>query len=340
MRPTDGLVGLVAPRRRFAAALLLITASMLGLCVPDPTAHAQAAPDAPAAKSAAKPAEPKEAKPKEAKPKVAKADAKAKPGADAKGADAKSKDKKAKPPKVDAKTAAALAQARTLLASGQRDQVELGIQSLGLMGGPAAVAPLVERIEAGLPPELLEAAVVTLMALAQPEAGPALYELSSHRRPEIRLRALEAISATQPPGAETALVAALSDSDPRVRSAAATALGELRAAGAMEKLFLALDRGNMEASGAIGKVVPAGEVSRLTGYLGKIPLHTLGAALGEVLQRKDVPESAKLEIVARLEELGTPEVKGWLNDMIASAGEALGEKLNRAMLRAMQEIAE
>jgi HEAT repeat protein len=253
---------------------------------------------------------------------------------------ASAKNKKAKGPKVDAKTQAALDQARKLLASGERDQVEAGIQSLGLLGGAVAVPPLVERIEQGLPADLLEAAVITLMALSQPEAGPVLYELTTHRRPEIRLRALEAISATRPPGAEGALVAALSDSDPRVRSAAAIALGELRASGAMEKLFLALDRGNMEASGAIGKVVPPGEVSRLLGYLGQIPLYSLGPALAEVLQRKDVSEAAKLDVVARLEELGTPEVKSYFNDLIASAGEALPEKLSRAMLRAMQEIAE
>ncbi|HMI94749.1 MAG TPA: HEAT repeat domain-containing protein, partial [Polyangiales bacterium] len=263
---------------------------------------AQAEP-APAAKPAAKPT-PKVAKPA-AEPKAAPAakdaSAKAPAGAATDGKDKlakdktgkdklaqSKKDKKAKGPKVDAKTQAALDQARKLLASGERDQVEAGIQSLGLLGGAAAVPPLVERIELGLPADLLEAAVITLMALSQPEAGPVLYELSTHRRPEIRLRALEAISATRPPGAEGALVAALSDSDPPVRSAAATALGELHASGAMEKLFLALDRGNMEASGAIGKVVPAGEVTRLLGYLGKIPLHDLGPALAEVLQRKDV----------------------------------------------------
>ena len=59
-----------------------------------------------------------------------------------------------------------------------------------------------------------------------------------------------------------------------------------------------------------------------------------------MLQRKDVPDDVKLEIVARLEELGTPEVKGYLNDQIASAGDALPEKVSRAMLRAMQEIAQ
>jgi HEAT repeat protein len=315
--------------RRFALLSALLIAPAL----------AHAAPPAPATPPASTADAPPPAKAKAEKPAAAaaKTDTKTAAGAKAKP----EKGKKAKPEaKLDAKTAAAVAQARKLMASGEREQVEAGIQSLGLLGGPAAVPPLVERIEQGLPPELLEAAVVTLMALAQPEAGPVLYELSTHRRPEIRLRALEAISATHPAGAETALVAALSDSDPKVRAAAATALGELHASGAMEKLFLALDRGNMEASGAIGKVVPAGEVKRLVGYLGQIPLHSLGPALSEVLQRKDVSEDAKLEIVARLEEVGTPEVKGYLNDLLASAGDALPEKLNRAMLRAMQEIAE
>ena len=319
----------VASCRRFAAARQL-AGLLSALLIAPALVHATppAAPTPPPAPAAA-PAPKGEAA---AKPKAA-----AKAGAK----DATPKAKKTKgEAKLDPKTSAAIAQARKLMASSDRAQVEAGIQSLGLLGGAAAVPPLVERIERGLPPDLLEAAVVTLMALAQPEAGPVLYELCAHRRPEIRLRALEAITATRPPGAETALVAALSDSDAKVRAAAATSLGELHASGAMEKLFLALDRGNMEASGAIGKVVPAGDVKRLVGYLGQIPLHSLGPALSEVLQRKDVPEDAKLEIVARLEELGTPEVKGYLNDLLASAGDALPEKLNRAMLRAMQEIAE
>ena len=248
------------------------------------------------------------------------------------------KPKKLTPAEI--KTAAAVAQARQLMASSKREEVEAGIQSLGLLGGAAAVAPLQERIRQGLPPELLEAAIVTLMALSQPEAGPVLFELTTHRRPEIRLRAIEALVATAPPGADSTLTTALSDSDPKVRAAAATGLGELKAVGSLEKLFLSLDRGNMEASGAIGKVLAPGDVRRLLGYLGQIPFHSLAAALGEVLKRKDVPESAKLEIVARLEDTGTREVKTYLADLVASSGTELPQPVSRAMLRAMQEIAE
>jgi HEAT repeat protein len=250
---------------------------------------------------------------------------------------------KAKPNKEgsapNAQTKAAIASAQQLMDSGKPKEIESGIQSLGLLGTKEAVEPLAARIRQGLPADLLDQAITTLMALSQPNAGQVLFELTSHRRPEVRLRAVEAIAATNPPGAEQALIAALSDSDAKVRSAAATGLGDVGTKGSLEKLFLALDRGNFEASGAIGKIVAPGEVKRLVGYLGQLPFHSLGPALAQVLQRKDVPESAKLDIVVRLEEVGTPEVKGYLGDLVSSAGEALTPNVSRALLRAMQEIA-
>jgi HEAT repeat protein len=255
-------------------------------------------------------------------------------------AQASVKPSKAKESPAAAKNRMAIANAQGLMGSSDRDTVEAGIQSLGLLGTADAVEPLAERIRQGLPPELLETAIVTLMALGQPKAGPVLYELTAHRRPDIRLRAVEAIAATNPPGAEDALSAALSDSDPRVRAAAATGLGEVGSASSLEKLFLALDRGNMEASGAIGRVMPPAQVKRLTGYLGQIPFRSLGPALAQVLRRSDVSESQKLELIARLQEVGTREVKGYLGDLIAAGAEGLSSNLSRAMLRAMQEIAE
>lgn len=270
---------------------------------------------------------------------VAKPDAKVAAKGDAKTKPAKPPAKGKKAAAAAVKTNPAIENAKGMMGSSKRENVEAGIQSLGLLGTAEAVEPLAERIRLGLPPDLLETAIVTLMALGQPNAGPVLYELSMHRRAEVRLRAIEAIAAVNPSGAERVLVAALSDSDPRVRSAAAVGLGEIRAAGSVEKLFLALDRGNMEASGAIGKIIAPGEVPRLSGYLGQVPFRNLGPALAEVLKRTDVSEKSKLEIVARLQEVGTPEVKGYLGDLIASAGESLSPSLSRALLRAMQEIA-
>lgn len=245
-----------------------------------------------------------------------------------------------KKPKIDPKTQAQLASAAKQLASGERDQVEAGIQSLGLLGVEAAVAPLVARIEQGLPNDLLETAIVTLMALGQPSAGPALYELAHYRRPEIRLRAIEAITAVRPAAGEVALREALSDGDVAVRSAAATGLGEIGTQASIDTLFVALDHGIMEAGAAIGKLVPARDVKRLFGYLGKVPFRSLAPAFAEAIKRSDVSESDKLAIIARLEEVGTGEVKAFLGDVMASTEGKLAQPVSRAMLRAMQEIVE
>lgn len=259
----------------------------------------------------------------------------------AKTAQATKPAKASKAPKVDPRNKAAIDNANAMMAAADRATVEAGIQSLGLLGSADAVEPLAARIRKGLPPELLETAIVTLMALGQPSAGPVLYELTAHRRPEVRLRAVEAIAATNPPGGERGLLSALSDADPRVRSAAAIGLGDIHASqGAIEKLFLALDRGNMEASGAIGKIVAPNDTARLTAYLGKVPFRNLGPALAQVLRRKDVADAAKLEIIVRLEEVGTPEVKGYLGDLIAAGTDSYSQNVSRALLRAMQEIAE
>jgi hypothetical protein len=233
-----------------------------------------------------------------------------------------------------------VAAAKTLLASQDHDQIEAGIQSLGLIGSPAAVAPIMERVRAGLPPDLLETSILTLSALGQPQAGPLLFELVDHRRPEIRLRAIEAIVALKPQGAEPILERALADQDTHVRSAAALALGELKAPTSVEVLFQALDHGNFEASTAIGRSLRPDHVPRLLGYLGSVPFHSLAPALTEILQRKDIPERDKLSVVSRVQDVGTREVKDFFADLMRASGEKLPANVSKAVLTAMQEIAD
>jgi hypothetical protein len=232
----------------------------------------------------------------------------------------------------------AVEQAKALLASGDHDAIETGIQSLGLLGTPDAVPPLVERIRAGLAPDLLDTAIVTLMALGQQTAAPVLFDLAAHRRPEVRLRAIEAVVAIAPKGAEDVLRTALSDQNPQVRSAAALGLGEIKAVGSVDLLFRALDKGNFEASSSIGKLLRGEQIPRMLGYLGKTPLQSLGPALGEVLQRKDIDERDKLTIVSRLQDVGTPEVKNYLGDLMHMSGDKLPAPVSRAIVQAMQEI--
>jgi HEAT repeat protein len=243
-----------------------------------------------------------------------------------------------KAPKLDPKTQAQLNEAKKMLASAAKSDVEAAIQSLGLLGVPAAVEPLVVRIQQGLPHDLLETAIVTLMALGQPSAGPALFDLARYRRPEIRKLAIEAITAVRPPGGEAVLVTALNDLEVQVRSAAAVGLGEIGSPASIDTLFLALDHGNLEAGTAIGKLVPARDVKRLFAYLGKVPFRSLAPAFSEAIKRKDVAENDKLAIVARLEEVGTGEVKGFFSDLMAGTSGGLPPNVSKAVLRAMTEI--
>ena len=98
-------------------------------------------------------------------------------------------------PATAARAQVTLAQAVAMINSNQRDEVEAGIQSFGVLGGPQAADALVQRVRGGLPPDLLDLTITTLTALGQPAAGPLLFELSAHRRPEVRLKAVEAIAA-------------------------------------------------------------------------------------------------------------------------------------------------
>lgn len=233
---------------------------------------------------------------------------------------------------------AELEAANALLASDQRDQVEAGIQSLGLLGVEQAVEPLATRIRKGLPSELLELAITTLTALGQPRAGPILYELALHRRPEVRRQALEAIAATRPRDPEGVLLRALSDEDAQVRAAAAVALGELGTRRSVDRLFVALDRGNGDASAPLGKLVAPGSVSRLNTYLGKVTFAQMTPALATILERSDVAERDKLELIARLQELGTREVKAYLAGLTASPQHPFSPAVQRAIGRAVQQI--
>jgi hypothetical protein len=194
----------------------------------------------------------------------------------------------------------AVEQAKTLLASGEHDAIETGIQSLGLLGTPDAVPPLVERIRAGLAPDLLDTAIVTLMALGQQTAAPVLFDLIMHRR-RSAVAPIEAVVAIAP-GAEDVQHGARSEPQGALR---ALGLGEIKAVGSVDPLFRALDKGNFEASSSIGSRCAAIR-SRHARLPGQKPLQSLGPALGEVLQRKDISERDKLMIVSRLQDVGTP----------------------------------
>lgn len=230
-----------------------------------------------------------------------------------------------------------LADAQRMLQAGDADEVRMGIEALGTLGGNRAVAPLAARIRQGLPPDLLDMAVETLGLLGEASAGPVLFELTHHRRPEVRRAAIEAIVSCRPRGAAAALVTALGDPDPRVRASAALGLGQLGASDALDPLFHAFDRGVLEAATAIGQLADAAAVRRLAGYLGRVPFDALAPAFNEIFARRDVSEEVKLDLVGRIEELATPEVRGYLGEL----AEALPDgRLRSAVAAATLRIGE
>ena len=232
-----------------------------------------------------------------------------------------------------------LAQATEMLRSTSHDEIQTGIQSLGLLGSPAGVEPLAARIRDGLAPDLLEAAIDTLTVLGRAEAGPVLFELSTHRRPEVRLRAVQAIAACRPRGADRALMTALSDASPDVRGAAARGLGEIGATAAIDSLFLAFDRGVPEAGPALGRLARPEHVTRVLESLGRVPFDQMRVVLTELLGRRDVPSRTKLDVIARLAEMATPEIGTFLQEFVEASAAPANDPVRRAAEDAITRIA-
>ena len=202
-----------------------------------------------------------------------------------------------------------------LLGSDDADSIRLALETLATKGETRAIAPIAERIRGGLPPDLADAAVMALGALGKPQAGPVLFELLSHRRASMRQAAVEAIATTTPRGAGEALVRTLSDPEPDVRSAAAIALGQVGHREGVDALFAALDHDVFAAGAALGQLVTPAQMDRLFAYVGRLPFDVLTPALNEVFARDDFATPAKVELVGRLAELATPEVKAYLTEL-------------------------
>ncbi|MBO6939565.1 MAG: HEAT repeat domain-containing protein [Deltaproteobacteria bacterium] len=202
-----------------------------------------------------------------------------------------------------------------LVQSSDPDSIRLGLETLGARAEARAVAPIAARIRSGLPAELTELAVTTLAVMERPEAGPVLIELLSHRRPSVRLAAIEAIAATKPRQGGEALMRALDDMTPSVRAAAALALGQIGHRAAIDTLFTALERDVLEAAQAIGQLALPTHMDRLFDHVGQMPFDVLTPAFNELFARSDFPDRAKIDLIGRLAELATPQVKTYLTEL-------------------------
>lgn len=208
---------------------------------------------------------------------------------------------------------------RQKLAGSDPAALEEALMELVQVGSPDAVEAIANRIRRGLPRPLVVPFVETLGVLRHPSAGPVLVEVAVvHRHPDVRVAAIRALQACRPAGAADAVRERLGDPAPMVRAAAAVTLGALRDREAVDPLFRALDRQLYEAAPALASIVQDAEIPQLTGYLGRLPFDVMSPALTELLAREDVSERRKLDLIAQLQELGTSEVKYFLEQLADS----------------------
>jgi len=226
-----------------------------------------------------------------------------------------------------------------MLSSSNASEVRAAIEGAAGLGSPDVIPMIGERVRAGLPPDLLDAAVDSLTLLADPAVAEVFVELAAHRRPTVRLRAVQALVALRGKNAERVLTAALGDSTAAVREAAAEGLGELGAKAALDTLFKAFDRGISSASKSIGQVANDKSMPRILGYLGRVPLTSLTPLFDALLVRRDVGEAAKLQLVVQLQELGTAEARGYLEGLNTRLPPNAPARLRRAIEDAIVRIA-
>jgi HEAT repeat protein len=250
------------------------------------------------------------------------------------------KPKPAAPADSNPSTQLSLEEIAVMLSSASADEVRMAIEASASLGTPDVIPLIQERVRAGLPPELLEVALDSVVLLGDPSAGELLAALTRHRRPNVRLKAVQAIVALKAVGAAPALERALSDSAPPVREAAAAGLGELGVRADINRLFLAFDRNVGSAARAIGRLAKDDDVARLLGYLGRQPLTSLTPAFDSLLVRKDLGEATKLRVVAQLLELGTAEARGYLEGLMQKLPADTPPRVRRSIDDAVARIAQ
>ncbi len=222
-----------------------------------------------------------------------------------------------------------------LVKSSDADSIRLGLETLGARGEARAVGPIAERIRGGLPSELTQFAVTTLGILGRREAGPVLIDMLSHRDPAVRQAALEAVAATNPRGAREALTGALNDMVASIRGGAALALGQLGEPEAIDQLFVALEHDIFEAAQAIGQLATPSHLDRLFEFVGGMPFDVMAPAFNELIARGDFPARAKIDVIGRLAELATPQVKTYLTQL---ADQLPDGRVKTAALEAAERI--
>lgn len=229
-----------------------------------------------------------------------------------------------------------LREAREALSSSDPERVILAIDSLTVIGTPEVVPPIVQLLRSGPPDRITDYAVEKLGIIGQPAAIEELSNLLHHRRPAVRRAAIAALAQIRDERVRPLLESGLHDSDAEVRGQAARALGEIGARASVPLLFRAFERGVPEAAEAIGRLGDASTAvssdpnhdredprttthpHTLAMWLGRMPLSVLLRGFERFLNRSDISPAVKEQIIVRLEQQASAQVREFLQRWVSS----------------------
>jgi HEAT repeat protein len=208
--------------------------------------------------------------------------------------------------------------AEAKLQNGDEAAVRQAFASLVELGGDEAAQAVVARLRRGLPPQLIEAAIDSLVLLNRPSLAPPLLELTQHRRIQIRIKAMQALASLQMKSAQSALLYALDDPSSEVRSAAVQALASVGNARALPALYTAAERGVPGAWEAVGQIAGASDFKSLLARAQQKDVMPMRPALDALLLRANLPLDAKLKLVQQVSALGSSSARAALVDWNAA----------------------
>ena len=249
-----------------------------------------------------------------------------------------------------------LREAREALHATDPERVIQGVDSLTVLGTAEAIPPLVELLHSGPSDRVTDYTVEKLGIIGQPAAIEELSNTLHHRRSTVRRAAIRALAQIRDDRVRRLIESALHDSDAEVRGEAASALGEIGARQSVGLLFRAFERGVPEAAEAIGRLGESNtavstdaahdredprttqHTHTLAQWLGRSPLSVLLRGFERYLNRNDINAATKEQIIVRLEQQASGQVREFLQRWVTSLPPAYrGRDRARAEL-AIQQI--
>lgn len=227
------------------------------------------------------------------------------------------------------------------LRSRNPDEVRGAIDLLSVIDHPRVVPPLTELLRSGRSDEVTDRALQALRGLGDRSAIDVLTEFTHHRRPRARRLAYEALAAIEDRRIPDLLEQGLRDSDRNVRATCARKLGDIDARGSVDTLFIAFDRGVVEAAISIGKLGDRRAVGRFNEHLGNVPLSVMLSGYHEFVRRRDIADALKVDIVNRLGEVSGPLVRQFMQrylDTFPTRGRASRSQLRTLVIETLRRI--